>query len=198
VPGATKDFYRYIFDSDKLTDILPDLLVPTWRNGRSGPDAIVRRLDRFLVAEEYLSSTDLPASWVEHPFISDHAPIFLQLRPPNRICSTPFKFNHNWIKDSDYNELVAKVWSDPYFLTEDNAQRRLVWKLKSLKDSTRSWYHAKKKDEQARLDTLECEIIQAIKHSSISTLTSEEADRLKSLEVNRNSILCSHEDAWRL
>jgi hypothetical protein len=87
VPGATEDFYRNIFVSNKLTDILPAQLTPTWRNGRSGTDAISRRLDRFFVAEEYLSSSDLPASWVEHPFFSDHAPIFLQLRSPDRQTS---------------------------------------------------------------------------------------------------------------
>jgi exonuclease III len=89
VPGATEDFFRNIFASNKLTDILPAQLAPTWRNGRSGIDAISRRLDRFFVAEEYLSSSDLPASWVDHPFFSDHAPIYLQLRSPDRHFSLP-------------------------------------------------------------------------------------------------------------
>jgi exonuclease III len=77
VLGATVDFYRNIFASNKLTDILPEQLVPTWRNGRSGSTAIARRLDRFLVAEDYMFSNVLPVTWMEHPFISDHAPIFL-------------------------------------------------------------------------------------------------------------------------
>jgi hypothetical protein len=181
VPGATEYFYRNIFVTNKLTDILPAQLVPTWRNGRSGPDAIARRLDRFLVAEEYLSSTVFSASRVELPYFSDHSPILLQLRPPDRIFSSPFKFNHNWTLETGYNLMVTTVWNDPCFNMEDNAQRRLTWKLKVIKDYTRSWFHKKKKEEQARLNTLEHEIIQAIKKSTISALSTEEADGLKLL-----------------
>jgi endonuclease/exonuclease/phosphatase family metal-dependent hydrolase len=49
-----------------------------------GQDSIARRLDRFLVTEDILISSELYNSWVEIPFISDHAPIILQLEsPPN-------------------------------------------------------------------------------------------------------------------
>jgi hypothetical protein len=127
-------WYRELFASNNLIDIRPTRLAPTWRNdGRSGPDAIDRRLDRFLVADGYLSSSGLPSSWVEHPFFSDHAPILLQLRPPATLRSSPFKFDHHWLTTADYNAIVLSVWRDPCFLTEENAQLRLVWKLKNLK-----------------------------------------------------------------
>jgi endonuclease/exonuclease/phosphatase family metal-dependent hydrolase len=95
--GPTEAFYRELFASNNLIDVLPTRLVPTWRNGRSGPDAIARRLDRFLVADGFLSSTGFPTSWVEFPFVSDHAPILLQLRLPALHRSPPFKFNHHWL-----------------------------------------------------------------------------------------------------
>jgi hypothetical protein len=85
----------------------------------------------------------LPASWVEYPFFSDHAPIFLQLRSPDRHISTSFKFNHNWLTEDDYTELVSSVWRDPIFLSEDNAQHRLFWKLQVLKARSKSWFHEK-------------------------------------------------------
>jgi hypothetical protein len=42
------------FLSKKLIDIKQAKLVPTWRNGRSGHEAIARRLDRCLVSEGLL------------------------------------------------------------------------------------------------------------------------------------------------
>jgi hypothetical protein len=55
--GPSEEFYRDLFMSKNLIDIKPTKLVPTWRNGRTGPDAVARRLDRCLVAEELLSTS---------------------------------------------------------------------------------------------------------------------------------------------
>jgi len=48
-------FYRDLFATNNLIDVLPSCLIPTWRNGRSGSDAISRCLDRFLVSERLLT-----------------------------------------------------------------------------------------------------------------------------------------------
>jgi endonuclease/exonuclease/phosphatase family metal-dependent hydrolase len=48
-PGSEAAFYKDLFSSKNLIDILPNKLVPTWRNGRTGNQAIARRLDRFLL-----------------------------------------------------------------------------------------------------------------------------------------------------
>jgi endonuclease/exonuclease/phosphatase family metal-dependent hydrolase len=63
--------------SNNLIDIKPTKVVPTWRNGRIGQGAVARRLDRFLVSEDLLTDIGLYRSWVEFPFISDHAPVLL-------------------------------------------------------------------------------------------------------------------------
>jgi hypothetical protein len=59
-------FYKVLFQNKNLIDIEPAKVVPTWRNGRSGTNAIWKRLDRFLVSEGLLSSVDLYRSWVEY------------------------------------------------------------------------------------------------------------------------------------
>jgi len=64
LPGPSEAFYRDLFLSNNLIDILPTRLIPTWRNGRSGNEAIARRLDRFLIFYSYMSSTAFPTSWV--------------------------------------------------------------------------------------------------------------------------------------
>jgi endonuclease/exonuclease/phosphatase family metal-dependent hydrolase len=89
VPGQTIDFYRELFLSKKLIDIKPTKLVPTWRNGRSGHDAIARRLDRCLISEGFLSTTGLSRSWVEYPYVSDHAPILIELETSSFFKAFP-------------------------------------------------------------------------------------------------------------
>jgi hypothetical protein len=134
---------------NNLIDVRPCRLTPTWRNGRTGPAAIARRLDRFLVAESIVSSSGFPSSWVEFPFVSDHAPVLLQLRFPVLHPSPPFKFNHHWLSVEAYSDLVHLVWRDPCFQTEENPQRRLVWKLKVLKSKSKDWFHELKAKQKS-------------------------------------------------
>jgi hypothetical protein len=196
--GPTEAFYRELFASNNLIDVLSTRLVPTWRNGRSRPDAIARQLDRFLVADGFLSSSGFPTSWVEFPFVSDHAPILLQLRLPALHLSPPFKFNHHWLSSDAYSDLVHSVWTDPCFLAEANPLLHLVWKLKVLKSQSRTWYHDLKVVQKSRLIKLESEISHLILKSTTATLTVEESATLKLLETNRASILRTEENGWRL
>jgi len=59
-----------------MIDVKPTKLVPTWRNGPSGLEAVVRRMDRVLVAEDFLFDVGHFRSWVELPYISNHASVF--------------------------------------------------------------------------------------------------------------------------
>jgi hypothetical protein len=77
--GPSDEFYRGLFSSKKMIDTKPTKLVPTWRNDRSGHEAVARRVDRCLVSEELLLTVGVYRSWVKFPYISEHAPILLQL-----------------------------------------------------------------------------------------------------------------------
>jgi hypothetical protein len=71
------EIFRDLLSASKLIDIKPDKLVPMWHNGREGSEVVARRLDRCLVSKELLLSVGIFRSWVDFPYISDHAPIFL-------------------------------------------------------------------------------------------------------------------------
>jgi endonuclease/exonuclease/phosphatase family metal-dependent hydrolase len=72
------NYFKDMIKDQLLVDLVPDVLVPTWRNGRAGGAGITKRLDRFLVAEILLIDEGRYRSWVELPFISDHAPMIAQ------------------------------------------------------------------------------------------------------------------------
>jgi hypothetical protein len=191
-------FYRDLFSSSNLVDILPSSIVPTWRNGRPGEEAIASRLDRFLISENYMTSAFFPSSWVEYPFYSDHAPILLKLNSPLLSLSIPFKFNHHWLESADYNALVHSVWTDPRFQSESNPQLRLQRKLKDLKHRSKSWSLQKKKSEESQLKILDLEIKELIHRSTSTALSTEISVYLRELEQRRKYILEEEERAWRL
>jgi endonuclease/exonuclease/phosphatase family metal-dependent hydrolase len=74
--GTLASFFTNYFHRNKLIDIVPGKLVPTWRNGRVGANSIAKRLDRSFISEDLLASVGVYRAWVEFPYISDHAPIY--------------------------------------------------------------------------------------------------------------------------
>jgi hypothetical protein len=93
-----------------------------WRNGRTGVDSISKRLDRVLLSEDILASVGLYRSWVEYPFVSDHAPVLLQLEITPLFKAYPFKFNSQWLSEKEFNCIVHSVWNDQKFLKEEGKQ----------------------------------------------------------------------------
>ena len=137
--GSLNTFFTNLFCNKKLIDIQPGKLVPTWRNGRVSDAFIAKRLDRFLLSKDLVLSSGIFRSWVYFPFISDHAPILLQLDLLPVYKAIPFKFNPVWQNDKEFYTLVHNLWNDPLYLRETGKHNRLVWKLKDLKKSTKIW-----------------------------------------------------------
>ena len=75
-------FFVALFESKELVDLQPLKLTPTWRNNRSGEQAISKRLDRFLLLENLLSGYLIVKTWVEVGGLSDHLPFLLQIQSP--------------------------------------------------------------------------------------------------------------------
>ena len=126
-------FFNRIFYKNALVDLKPAELLPTWRNGRQGTASITKRLDHFLIAEDLLSPFCSYRSWVNLPFLSDHASICLQLGAGRFGVGQPFKFNPQWPREDSYNSLVRSVWTDSSSLSPDDPQGNLTVKLSKLK-----------------------------------------------------------------
>lgn len=75
-----------------------------------GDQRVAKRLDRFLVAESLAFGVDLVWQWVGPRGISDHCPIFLELRGRQRKPPSPFKFNPSWLKEEGFQNLVKELW----------------------------------------------------------------------------------------
>jgi hypothetical protein len=86
-------------------------------------------------------------SWVDIPFVLDHASVIAQFNLQPFPMAFPFKFNPTWLKEEDFASIVKVIWKDPDFLTESDVQHRFVWKLKVLKARIKSWAKQKRVDQ---------------------------------------------------
>jgi hypothetical protein len=196
--GQLSGFFNSLFQAHKLIDVQPDKVVPTWRNGRSGYEAITKRLDRFLVSEDLLLEVRLYRTWVEYPYVSDHAPIIFQMENTIIQKAFPFKFHAQWLAEKEFNDMVIKLWKDQKYLQEGDCQGRFVWKLKDLKAITKRWAREKKARDTTALENLEGNIKYFLQKLSEGNSLAGGGVKIIRLESERNKHLKSQEDLWRI
>jgi hypothetical protein len=107
--GCLAAFFKTFFQGFGFVDIASGKLVPTWRNNWAGTDLIEKRLDRDFISEDLQPLVGIYRSWVEYPYISDHAPILVQLDLPYTLIFYPFKMNPYWIQDLSFETLVNQL-----------------------------------------------------------------------------------------
>jgi len=125
-------FFIEIFQEKGLVDIIPIDYGPTWHNGRGGTKEIAKILDRIYMVENLLKVVGRHRSWVALPFISDHAPIMIQLDNCQRRVTFPFKLNPCWLGGEGFRELVTEVWNSTTFEGESSAQKNTRLETKSF------------------------------------------------------------------
>jgi hypothetical protein len=197
-PDPLAGFFRDLFQKNRMVDVKPLELVPTWCNDRSGEQNIQKRMDIVYVVEGLLHETARFRSWVELPYFSDHVPIFFQLNNGYRLVAYPFKFNHAILKDESFGVLVQSVWNAPYLYSVAGAQRKLLHKLINLKNHTKSWQAQKKITDNRALKSLAGELVKLTKQSWEIRLSHDQGAHLKKLELDQNSYLMEQEARWRL
>jgi hypothetical protein len=186
-PQAT--FFRDLFTSHHLVDVKPPKVVPTWHNDKLGSESSQNRLDRVFVSTTLLNISTCFLLWVDLPFISNHAPVFLQLDFGIIPIAFPFKFNSDLLKDEHLNNLVKDDWISRQNIPGEGAQTRLVGKLNSLKTKVKKWIAKQKKKEHLLLDNIEEEITR-LTNESLELLPHTELNpRLIDLELERKRIL---------
>ncbi|PWA99289.1 RNA-directed DNA polymerase, eukaryota, Reverse transcriptase zinc-binding domain protein [Artemisia annua] len=137
--------FNSFIDSSGLKEIMMGGRFFTWMN-KSGSK--MSKLDRFLISEEVMDdNTDLKAMVLDR-LLSDHSPILLHSQKTD-YGPTPFKFFQSWFQRKDFEEVVKKAFAD---CSHDSSESRvpLHIKLKSIKQSLKSWNSAHKKKDMSR------------------------------------------------
>ena len=138
-----------------------------------GESSISKRLDRFFVEKDLIGPVTRYRSWVESTYISNHAPIFLQLDIGIPKTVHPFKFKPVWLRDETFTILTKDVWLDKRFELIEGAQRRLVEKLSLPKNHVKSWSKEKLKRDKELLTKLEEDLECLYTHKINGTFTGD-------------------------
>jgi hypothetical protein len=129
--------FSHWIESNHLIDLLPQKLSQTWCNGRKGSSLVAKLLDHFL-------NEDMIGPWVLKSKvlvggISDHMPISIEFSPKGSKPPAPFKFNHRWLMEEYYKNMICSVWRP----LEDNLESfhmfQFVEKLARAKKESISW-----------------------------------------------------------
>lgn len=137
-------YFRYLLDKNRLVDVKPLPFLHTWSNGREGDYSISKRLDRYWVEENIIVSAKKFRSWIESNNILDHSPICLPLIFEVEQGNYSFNFNHSWIGEPDFNELVHKFWKHVDSSFESSPMVQLMDTLRNLKMKVCIWEKKKK------------------------------------------------------
>ncbi|GJV73341.1 RNA-directed DNA polymerase, eukaryota [Tanacetum coccineum] len=95
------------------------------------------KLDRFLVSESLLSTCPNINAITLERYISDHRPILLR-EAHFDYGPTPFRFFHYWFEMDGFCKIVEDAWRESP-CEGSNAMRRMMGKLKFLKNKIRDW-----------------------------------------------------------
>jgi hypothetical protein len=149
------DYFIRKLEENKFFDIIPHRLNPTWRNMRSGDQRIAKILDRFLVNEGILNTTDNIRQWNGSGGDSNHFLIILEASFGRAKPPSPFKFNTCWLDHEDYVQMVKTQWQ--LFDETNNVSACLQFhdNLKRIKTSSLAWALDHRKAHDASLSQIE-------------------------------------------
>lgn len=136
--------------------------------------------------------------WVGEGGNSDHFPIFLELSKLPRKPAAPFKFNATWLQEESYEKLFKETWIHPDGRSQEGKGFLFMENLKKLKKATIEW--AKSRRERQKEDlVLINEELQRMECTETDGYRSQESkEKILLLEKQRDQILLSKEEEWRL
>jgi len=136
--------------------------------------------------------------WHVDSWISDHIPICLQLDWGQDKLNFPFKYNHHWYDNTDFQQLVRTFWTQDHGLQSWSPMDRLTEKLRLLKGEVKHWARQVKKRDEKDLCTIEEDMTAIFSRNPMGLFSVEDKSLLSALEDKKNDILRREEEAWRL
>ena len=103
-------YFTKLFSDHLLANVAPSCAGPTYRNGRMGDEGICKRLDIFFLSFNLVNLLARHRVWAHHFGISDHYPVLLEWIDHPVSCPLPFKFNHSWLSNEDFVQMIRSKW----------------------------------------------------------------------------------------
>ncbi|GLJ48416.1 hypothetical protein SUGI_1021880 [Cryptomeria japonica] len=191
-----KERFQDFVDKNQLLDVASKNGTFTWTNRRTGFTEIAERLDRFLVAGDWLAQNLILESSILPLIGSDHFPICLNVSLGYSEGGHPFQFELMWLRVPDLHDLIAAWWNESV-LGNNSMLFKLNKKLKYIKIKIKEWnlsqfqnIHKEKLRVTAELEDLFNFVIK-------SDMNDVLFQRESSLKFELNEILQCEEIHWR-
>ena len=149
-----------------------------------GEDGISKRLDRYLLSDQLISSLPRHRAWAHRCGISYHFPVLLEWMDQQNPCAYPFKFNQSWLGNEDFIQLIRMEW--PLIRLDDSldVMHAFSCKLRLLKEKVKPWIKEESKRLKDKSYFLEEEISSLLLSSHSAILKDDQHHRLISLKVD--------------
>ena len=144
-----------------------------------GKERFAKRLDRFLIGDLIACSPNFQAQqWVDWGGELDHNPIMLEIQQVSQKPPSPFKFNANWISDSEFGDIVRSNWIPLNSQDGSRAGVKFMENLKLIKKLTLKWEKTKKEKEDVELKEIEDWLNKSLSGDNPGLLTKESKSAL--------------------
>lgn len=175
--------------SNELVDVKLVKLTPTWGNMKSGEDRIAKRLDCFLISENFLDGPLHIPRWVGSGGESNHSPMFMEVVGSSLKHPSPFKFNSEWLKEESFLHLVKDNWSS----FDQNYDIPIIVQfsrnLKKVKRAIVEWAHLKHQRDEHELLDIEIALQDLYELDGWGLVTPNSREALKFLEKKSRNLL---------
>lgn len=130
--------------------------------------------------------------------ISDHYPIYLEILGPPKKPKAPFKFNHDWLQDPTYINMVKELWTQNPIDRSDTLAKGFCSNLSQLKHLFIKWAREKCQKENSALLLIKSELSTLSDEIGLGFSTAEDKIHLVELENKKSKILKDQEESIRL
>ncbi|XP_016448119.1 uncharacterized protein LOC107773183 [Nicotiana tabacum] len=129
----------------------------TWSNNQQGAERIVSRIDRIFGNDNWMMNWGHVHTEYDIPLISDHSPMFVNIKTVKLNIKTPFRFFNVWVSHDEFDTNVGTLWRRK----EADDQMENIWKkLKALRPIFKSLNTAEYKGIAERIDNDRADLIQ--------------------------------------
>lgn len=154
---------------------------------------MAKRLDYFLLNEDFLGTLTYCSSWVDCTHISDHYPVILGIGMDFRPSHYPFKYCHLWALDAYFIGLVRTLWNTMLMDLSSPAMIQLPGFLSLLKTKISPWLRDKKAHLTLVIRMVELAISSKLNCSFLETTDPSFMVEMEELELQKKNLLATEE-----
>eukprot|EP00253_Pinus_taeda_P019806 PITA_19806 len=149
------DYLRSQLLHRNFIDVDPSILTHTWQNGQINDSYIAKRIDRVILQTDIIDAMGMPVFSIGNDTISDHRPIYIQWRQQLIRRHYPFKFDHSFLNDSVFNQIVSAAWLDS---TSSSHGPSFCERMGYVRSKVIIWQKEKRKHDRSALIKIQCEL----------------------------------------